>query len=409
MSIRKKILFVSYGGGHINLMLPVIRRCIENPNYDVTVLGLTTAGLVLEKAGIPYIGFKDLATEKDSAALEYGKTLAKDLGSAVSVEESSAYLGLSYQDLVDQLGVNLARERFEALGRQTFLPVGIMRRLFSRLAPDLLVASNSPRAERAAFIVARENAISSVCIVDLFALKEVEWIAEPGYGSRICVLSEGVRKMFLDAGRHSDEVVVTGNPAFDRLSDPSFVTEAQRFRREKQWVNKKVILWASQVEPQLHPFTGEVGNPDLPRNVEAELLGIISRREDWVLYIRRHPNEVARKESATFNVYYGEAGENLAVVLNVSDVVVTLTSTVGIEAVLSGRPLVTVEGSVFTNDAPYSKMGLSQGVQELSLLEGSILAAAEGKQNIPYAVPRAGNATESVVQVIGKLVQENSH
>jgi hypothetical protein len=38
-----KVLFVSYGGGHINIINEVIRRIIKNKDIDFKLLALTTA------------------------------------------------------------------------------------------------------------------------------------------------------------------------------------------------------------------------------------------------------------------------------------------------------------------------------------------------------------------------------
>ena len=57
--------------------------------------------------------------------------------------------------------------------------------------------------------------IPSVCIVDLFAVKEVAWVGEPGYADKVCVLSEFVKNTLMRAGRNDKDIIVTGNPAFE--------------------------------------------------------------------------------------------------------------------------------------------------------------------------------------------------
>ena len=67
MSQIKKIVFVTYGGGHVNMLIPVIKKLQKQSNLELVVLGLTTAGLVLKNNNIPYIGFKDLLNDNDYA------------------------------------------------------------------------------------------------------------------------------------------------------------------------------------------------------------------------------------------------------------------------------------------------------------------------------------------------------
>jgi hypothetical protein len=74
-----------------------------------------------------------------------------------------------------------------------------------------------------------------VCIVDLFAIDEVRWIGQPGYADRICVLNGHVRDFLVQAGRRPDEIVVTGNPAFDALHDAAVVGAGRSLRAERGW------------------------------------------------------------------------------------------------------------------------------------------------------------------------------
>ena len=101
-----------------------------------------------------------------------------------------------------------------------------------------------PRAERAAIEAAGELSIPSVCLVDLFAVDEKRWIGRPGYADRVCVLNEGVRQMLLAEGRTPDEVVVTGNPAFDGLFDPAHRQAAMEVRGRLNARHRKVALYA---------------------------------------------------------------------------------------------------------------------------------------------------------------------
>ena len=64
---NKKIVFVTYGGGHVNMLVPVIKELQKQDNLELIVLGLTTAGSVLKNNNIPYIGFKDLLKDNDDA------------------------------------------------------------------------------------------------------------------------------------------------------------------------------------------------------------------------------------------------------------------------------------------------------------------------------------------------------
>jgi hypothetical protein len=184
------ILMVAYGGGHVAALAPVARE-LQAAGRPFRFLALTTASAHLEQLGIPWLGFKDLPGADSEVVQSYGEMLANELpaGGSVARSESVAYLGLSYADLVARVGVAEAAARYRARGRQSFLPVRLMRETIDAWGCTLVVATNSPRAERAAIEAAGAAGIPSLCLVDSFAMQEVEWIGKAGFADRVCVLN----------------------------------------------------------------------------------------------------------------------------------------------------------------------------------------------------------------------------
>jgi hypothetical protein len=301
--------------------------------------------------------------------------LAKNVpnNGTVSLEETIAYLGLNFLELVIKNGESEAFNLYEKFGRQAFLPVEVMKSTLNHYLPDLLIATNSPRTERASIIAAGELHIPSVCIVDLFALQEVQWIGQPGYADRICVLNEAVRQMFIDYGREPHEVVVTGNPAFDRLIKHETKVAGLKLKQDKKWNDGKInLLWASQPEPTKHPFNDKVGDPTLPRRIERELRGFVAKNKDFRLIVRYHPSETEEFVPQE-RVEFSPLSENLPYLLYAVDVVLVLSSTVGLEAHLARKTVISVDCSVFTADAPFSKLGISRGIEYLHELSDALL------------------------------------
>lgn len=406
---NKKVLMVCYGGGHVAMVIPVAQR-LKELGVEVLVLGLTTAYQQAKNAGLNVVGFKDIIDlGKDVAALEWGSRLLEGgaSSSVVAREESIAYLGLSFADLVERCGSeDLAWCKYNQQGRHAFLPLEPIRRLIKAFAPDMVVATNSPRAERAAIMVAVEMGLPSVCLVDLFATQESAWIGQPDYASRVCVLSPFVRERLIALGRHPQEIVVTGNPAFDRLGNADLCELAKQWRQSNGALDKKVIVWASQDEPAIHPFSGRIGDVALPRKIDQILLSMLERHPDWFLVIRHHPSENVVLSPLPSGAVYSPREEDLAVLLSASDVVVILSSTVGLEAALLGKPVVAVELSVATLDAPFAQMGLADGVSSLDALEGVLEAALDGGRPLHSrgGIPALGEAVPNIVLVIDDLL-----
>ena len=403
-----RILVVTYGGGHVNMLIPIILQ-LQEKNYQVTVLGLTTAGASLSRAGISYIGFKDLlhySIDRPKALLLGEKLVGEHSNSsAVPYEESVAYQGICYQELCEQYGEVAAAKLYSQKGRQAFLPVQILKRFMSELQPDLVVATNSPRAERAAIEAAIALGVASLCLVDLFAFQEIRWIGKANYADRVCVLSEYVKKSFTAVGRKESEIVVTGNPVFDNL----LAVRERVTLRQLSKSSSPVILWASQPEPKMHPFTGQSGDVLLPRKIESELLKLAQQKPTWQFVFRPHPSENTIYESLPANVRISDKLEDLHNLLSQVDLVVTMTSTVGLEAALVGLPVVSVDLSVITDDAPYSKMGISKGISELGQLQAAIHFCLQNEHKLEQQeLPEVGFAVDRVMKEIETLVASTS-
>jgi hypothetical protein len=368
----KKVLFVCYGSGHVRMVLPVAQALRESGRAEVQVLGLTTAAAVVRASGLPLLQFKDFVEPRDAQAIAHGRMLARELKGVVDADETAAYLGLSSADLVAEVGGMEAARRFARDGRQAFLPRGTLDRILRRVQPDLVVATNSPRAERAAIEAARAQGIPSVCMVDLFAVDEVRWIGRPGYADRVCVLNESVREFLVDAGRRPEDIVVTGNPAFDALHAPTVREQGEALRAAQGWNGKRVLLWPAQDEPALHPFDGRPGDPTLPDRALAAVIAWTLAQPDAVLCVRPRAGQPPPTLPEDPRIVLTGQDWPLPPLLHAVDLVVTLTSTVGLEGHLAGARLVQVLGSVFDDAMPLARFGIADAGVPLAQLPATL-------------------------------------
>jgi hypothetical protein len=406
MARQKRVLFVTYGGGHVNALLPVIRALrARRPDVEVTVLGLTTAAAVLHEAGIPCLGFKDVMSAADVQALEHGQRLASSVpGGQVSVEESVAYLGLSYADLVTQHGEAGARSVFEQKGRLAFIPLTALERVFDRVRPDLVVATNSPRAERAAILVARRRGVPAICVGDLWLGFELEWIAAPDYADRVLVLNEFVRQKVIAAGRDPAAVVVTGNPAFDRLAEPQWHERGAQIRAEIGSGNRQVVLWMSHAMPWA---------PQIRARIARTLVEAAASHPEWHVVLRAHPSEPPLDFELPHYVGVSDPRVQPApAALRACDVGVTMMSTMGLEAVMLGIPMVTTaivpEQRPTYIDLDYENflrnMQLAEVADDFDRIVPAIERALRDRPDHRHRLPPVGGATDAVMaQIVGFL------
>lgn len=396
----RKVLFVAYGGAHVQMVLPVARALAQGDWAEPVVLGLTTAADAVRTAGLPLLQFKDFLAPEDREARRWGEhLLGQTANTAIEHDESVAYLGLSFAELVAQVGEAEALRQYAEKGRHCFLPVGVLTRILREVQPDLLVSTASPRAEHAAFLAAAALGIPSVCLIDSFIEPELaRRFAAPGYASAICVLNRFVRDVLVDAGARGDIVHCTGNPAFDVLRQPATRAAGRAIRERMRWQGKRVVLHPVQTFYPYHPIAGFWEGTDLPQRLRAALLAWAKGQDDVVVCIRPRPDDTAPELEDQPNVLLTGRDWPLPALLNAVDMVATVNSTVGIEGSLAGARVVRVLGTPFDEATPWERFGLADQAVPLAALEPALDAVSR--------LPRRADgedgelATDAVLRVL---------
>jgi hypothetical protein len=351
MVMSRKILFVAYGGGHISMVLPVMQQLrLLDPKVSCVLLALTTGYALAQKAGEQPLGYRDFLHLVDAkAALQWGEALLGGNSSPdVSREESVAYLGINYLDLIAQHGEAGAAQVFSEKGRYGFAPLRFMTSLMHELKPDVVVTTNSPRSEEAALTVAVARGIPSVGMVDLFGLDTDPYSLRDVKPDFTCVLADSVRERLVARGFAGDGVKVTGNPGFDGLFTPQNRDLAHAFLARKGWLGKDVIFNAGSWEPVAHPDTPIPAGLTFPVEIEGILRRYVSNRPNTVLIQRYHPGDWFKypRLPEEADIHFSEPpNEPIHPLLIASSVVVNTNSTLGLEAAVLGKPVISIENS----------------------------------------------------------------
>ncbi|WP_417427131.1 UDP-N-acetylglucosamine 2-epimerase [Hoeflea sp.] len=397
-----KVLVACYGGGHVSMCVPLI-EALKARGHDVVVLALTVAGPAFERLGIAHrrpIDFVDLERVR-----RYGERLIgrhHTDGKGLSRDESLAYLGVSLQNLSAEIGDEAAWAAYENAGLNAFCPTEFMKDVLHREAPDAVVATTSPRMEKAAMRAAHALDIPSVCMVDLFALIEFDWLKRADNGRYLTLPSDKLRQRFEAAGRDPEKLIVTGNPGFDTLGPFRNMDTGAAYRAQKGIApEKRIIFFAEQPEPQ---------DPDLPRRVRKHLHEVCRANSGWQLVVRLHPaSSDPAKEIIPEGAVQSHGTESLHEALRAADVVITLTSTVGMEALLLDRPTMILAISPYQHFVDYSAEDGALIVPALEGAEAGIAALLSGgaeAQELAAArarLPEIGGAAERITQLLERI------
>jgi len=413
---RKRALFVAYGGGHVAMVLPVIRELERRrPDIECMLMALTT-GHLKAKAVRPVLGYHDFLHLVDAAAARlWGERLSEGNASPdVPTDETVAYLGINYLELIEQFGPEGAAAFFQQHGRRGFRPQHFLRRVLAFLQPDVVVATNAPRSEQAALEAARTMGMASVGMVDLFGLDTDPYVRRENKPDVTCVLAEDVKKRLIQRGFDTKQVVVTGNPAFDGLFTADNLDKARHFIEAKGWGKLDCLLWAGQTEPRSHPMTTAPAGRALPIEIESVLRSHVRQREGLALIVRYHPSDwfsYPRHPDEPRIHFSITPEEPLHPLILAARMVVVQTSTVGLEAAIAGKPVISVENAPGAyHGFSLARLGVSvpsATPSELPQAIDALLASATAGSVAPghSAYASDGRAASRVAQVVEQALE----
>jgi hypothetical protein len=376
----------------VNACLPAALAMMAR-GWNVQFLALTTAYAAVKDAGVPVWQARDLLGAQDGHIRAHGLRLAGDTpdDGPVSREETIAYHALGYHDLVAEHGEAGAAALYEQRGRAAFEHRELAARIMDRVRPDLVLTTNSPRAEKAVIDCAQARGVPAAVLNDTLASATNDWLHNPAYADRILVIADAVRDVLIASGHAPEKIIVTGNPALEPMA------KLREQRSERPKAARKVVLYASQ------PLSG--GDAVHKAALISELGLIATARSDIELRVRLHPNEIVDPEWLK-PPFTHHAGIGLPEDLMAADALITHGSTVGIEAALAGISVVLQMGPRVAQNCRFEEYGIATANQNLTDLEAAIdRALSQGVASshaATFSMP--SNALGNVIAAIEEMM-----
>jgi hypothetical protein len=409
---RPRVLFVTYGNGHIAKVAPVA-KALEAQGVDVSVLALTLGFRQAQSLGMQPLGYKDFLYLVDrERALQFGRMLWRENSHPdVDEFESSCYLGINYLDWVEEHGEEGAARLYARYGRRGFRPVGFMKKVIDSLSPTVVVSTSSPRSEQAAIEAAAQLNVPSLTMLDVFANPHDTYLHHQVYADRITAPSPLAAQQLRDAGIASDRIRITGCPAYDYLADLAQAHEGDTLKHSLGWDGLRVVLWAGSLEQERPGAPAAYFGTGLCELVEKQLREWVRRHADAALIVRYHPTQyhLFPDQGAQERVYVSNpTRDRLAPQLQAADTVIVQTSTVGFEAAVLGKRVLNLAFSptVVHTEYDFSRLGLAEAVPALEEL-GPMLDRPRAHVQELGGRPPAGAATPRVVAEIMELTRSS--
>jgi hypothetical protein len=352
-------LLISYGGGHANIIAAVAHELVRR-RVAFDLIGLTTAFAAFQRAGLVPRDVTTLVDPVEDAP--HYTAVERYLPAAshpdITPAQTHAYFALGFADLVRRFGKGEAHRRIAAQGRKAFEPTSMFVRHFTRCPPSLVVATTSPRFELAAIRAARRCRVPSLAVGDHFLVGETAAITSGDYADHLVVLAEAVAERLRGTGGALPQLHVCGNPAFDALAPaPQDAARRAALRERLGFNGKRVLFWP--LGGGAHSGSGE---RLLPANEAVAALEPIAQASgDWTYLLRAHPNwpvapGIAQMCPADFSP------EDC---LLVSDLVVAESTTLGLQALLRGIPVIAFGHADLTQYPHFGWASLAHSTDEL--------------------------------------------
>lgn len=412
------ILFVTYGGGHMHMVTAVAAALRQRPDAPaIRVMGLPAALSTLRAAGLDVFSFVDLLDkDTDADAIAWGTDLARKHHSphtGIPLEESVAYLGLSFKDLVTRFGEDRAKALMAEKGRHAFRPVTILSRAIEKVAPSVVVATNSPRAEAAAIDAALNAGLPNIVMADLFS----GMIDYPLKAADVTFLNQFAEEGFVEYGLFDASVSTAhhlGNPAFDGLLDRHVQPDLARLRQMVPGLPDAPAVLHADMPAWFDPVALAPHTKDADE-IWSEMATVHAAcQEARASYlIRPHPSQ----DDAPFKAFVAQhAGAYLAAspplhdLIEAVDLVIARSTTVALEAVYLRQDVLQLDPETHV-DLPLAQMGVAKGVALNGALASAIRSCLEDAEarSARRAQADAVLARAPAAEAIADLILDRAH
>lgn len=234
-------------------------------------------------------------------------------------------------------------------------------------------------------------------------------------GLNIAVISPFARSAHISMGAPPDKVFITGQPRFDLIRQPK--SNGPEIREQlKIPAGKGIIVLATQ---PIHTLWTEVERREF---IDA-IIGTMSEFPEKQLVIKLHPSEkkeeYQRMLARTNNNAIICRDIDLYGLLVLSELLMTVHSTVALEAMILHKPVITVNLTGKPDVMPYAESGAALGVYRKEDLAPAINKAlydpevrekmAKKREQFVYdhAYKPDGQATKRVADLIVRLIEES--
>ncbi|CAM3832927.1 hypothetical protein [Pseudoalteromonas maricaloris] len=380
-----RVLFPTYGGGHVKAIIPIAKKLIDK-GFDVVILSLSNSNIDLDASELAYSRVEEFINiynaENIGRIIEVGKKFAAEHFSSPDFN-TICYYGINLLEMFNSFGEEETRLRFEKLGRGCFLPLEFARSLLVELSIDKVFVTCGQRTELAFALEANKLNLPVFRLVDIVGKP----IKIP-YDATICVVNEIAKERIKIANPQLEFIHVTGNPNFA-------YNVRDNFKLSNIDESKKIISLFTQ--PNILTIN----------SVLRDFFRLAKKLPNTQFYIKCHPSEESNYYKSKIpkvldNLKVFEEGSSQELV-SFSDAVFTFFSSVGMEAIIANKKLFILNYNSIKYPVDYVELNCATKVMDFVSLENAVGAVNrhDSVKTKSYEMMKQPlNSTDLIIRII---------
>jgi len=410
-----KILFIPSNSREI-AQFNLVKPKLESSGHRVVAIALDEKrGSLLREGGFPPQLINNYKTtnmvkiiEQEKADIVVASTGSHTLKALIF---AANHMGVPSLQVDDGITADYSALRSIPLRQSLFKLLRALGRLVT------LRANTRPFLHLLATVTAISRPWQALRTVTKELLKSTYPLPSHAEGLNIAVISPFARKAYISMGGSPEKIFVTGQPRFDLLYQKQ-LDEDQLKSELGIPKDKGLITLATQPSPSLR-----IWGEGLYERVVTAVARAMAKFPEKQLILKLHPAETGVECRQILNqIGYSQAiicqDVDIHQLLNASDLLIAVHSTVALEAMLLDKPVITMNLSKQPDFFPYAESGAALGVyQEADLAPAMKRALYDPKirneleQNRKrfveeHAYKLDGQASQRVADLINQLIEQ---
>ena len=341
-SLEKNIFLLEYRFDHELLLNPIIEEMGKHGNYNLLKINL-----------MPLYSFLDMTNTIIKSIIRNNQ------------EESFVSTSSSYKkNVIGEKRAVLLGGFCAAVFRFLCIIPGIRAR-----KPDIMVVVNDLTLfGKAAVTAGQKLGIPSLRISA--SVVAPNQLMPPVSADFLAVSGEAIKEVYVQSGVQEDKIIITGNPRFDKLYQ----------RNEQNDRNAIFTKFNLDRKKKLIVLTTENASVDETDELLRAAFSTVNEIKDIQLIVKPHPAETSELHKLLLyemNINNAIIVEDIDIyeLLNAADCVLTSFSATGLEAMMLGKPVISINLTGEPDRMPYAESGAAFGVYHEDELAPAIMNA----------------------------------